>query len=93
MKKSSKGMKEMKNGMSGGIKEVEEMKSIFSSLKEALGNLKISADIIMVEQGTVNNGDNIKGEGDVQDGAWSFDLEIETKLGEDSTAYMLMEEG
>ncbi|BAT71042.1 porin [Thermosulfidibacter takaii ABI70S6] len=76
-------------------KELEETKEAISSLKEALGNIKVSADITMVGQGTMNNGNNNKehDEGDVQDGAWSFDLEVESKLWRGSKAYMLIEGG
>ena len=76
-------------------KDIEETKEAISSLKEALGNLKISADVTLVGQGTVNN-DNNRGEydeGDVQDGAWSFDLEVESKLWKGAKAYMLLEGG
>ena len=76
-----------------GAGDVAEMEKTLSSLKEALGSIKISADITMVGQGTINNGDNIRGEGDVQDGAWSFDFEVESKLWKGATAYMLMEGG
>ncbi len=77
-------------------RELEKAKEEIASIKEALGNIKVSADITMVGQGTVNNGDNNRGdydEGDVQDGAWSFDLEVESRLWKGATAYMLLEGG
>ena len=77
-------------------KEAEEKAKIVESLKEVLGNTRISADITMVGQGTINNDNNNNrkhDEGDVQDGAWSFDLEIEGKLWKNARAYMLIEGG
>ena len=77
-------------------RQMEEKTKVVESLKEALGNIRISADITMVGQGTVNNDDNNNhehDEGDVQDGAWSFDLEIESRLWKNAKAYMLIEGG
>ena len=77
-------------------RELDEMKETLSSLKEALGNIKVSADVTMVAQGSVNNDDNNNkehDEGDTQDAAWSFDLEVESKLSNSTTAYMLIEGG
>ncbi len=74
-------------------KELEEKARAIDSLREALGNLKISADITVVGQGSINNDENARGEGDVQDGAWSFDLEVESAIGEHGRAYMLVEGG
>ncbi len=77
-------------------KDLEEKAKVVESLKEALGNIKISADITMVGQGTINNDNNNNhehDEGDVQDGAWSFDLEIKSKLWKNAKASLLIEGG
>ncbi len=77
-------------------KELEEKAKVIDSLKEALGNIRVGADITVVGQGTVNNDDNNNrdyDEGDVQDAAWSFDLEVESQLGKGAKAYLLMEGG
>ena len=77
--------------------ELEKAKEEVSGLKKALGNLEFAADITMVAQGTINNDDNAKRAGlegkDKIDAAWSMDLDITSKIGENGTGFLKLEAG
>ncbi len=83
--------------------DVEEVKQIKEDLKakashlekleETIGRFEIGADLTFVGQGSINNDDNNPDDGDTQDGAWSFDIEVSSQLWKHGTAYMLIEGG
>ncbi len=77
--------------------ELEKAKEEVSGIKKALGNIEIAADITVVAQGTINNDDNAKRAGmegkDKLDAAWSMDLDISSKIGENGTAFLKLEAG
>jgi high affinity Mn2+ porin len=73
-------------------KPAEEDKSF------VLGNISIGGGLTGIVQGTEGNDDNANintgdGKGDRTDGSWSGDIELESKLGERGTAFVLLEAG
>jgi high affinity Mn2+ porin len=68
-------------------------------IKEALGNLKFGVGVTGIVQGTLNNDENYKRafdyaqDGDVADGSYSVDIEIEAPIGEHGTAFLHLEAG
>ena len=71
-------------------KHLLSSKEIFPKV---VGNLSIAGGLTGVVQGTSGNEDNVEDDGDVTDGSWSGDLELESALGENGLAYILMEAG
>ena len=73
--------------------DLKEKASHLERLEETLGRFEIGADLTFVGQGSMNNDDNNPDDGDTQDGAWSFDIEVSSQLWKHGTAYMLIEGG
>ena len=69
--------------------QMSELKEI----KEALGRINIGGGITGVVQASDNNEEANTGEGDVTDGAYSVDLEIESPIGEKGAAFLHIEGG
>ena len=60
---------------------------------DALGHIKVSADITGIVQGTINNADNNPGEGESADGAFTFDLNLVTDFDKYGNFYIHLEGG
>ena len=80
------------------IKESSDFQELVK-IKEAIGNLKFGVGATGVVQGTINNDENYKRgfdyprDGDVIDGSYSVDIEIEAPIGEHGTAFLHLEAG
>jgi len=80
------------------IKESDDFKELVK-IKEALGNIKIGVGATGIVQGTLNNDENYKRvldyprDGDVTDGSYSIDIEIEAPIGKHGTAFLHLEAG
>ncbi len=87
---------ELEKKIATGDKEREEIKETsreFESIKEAFGHLSFGVGITGVVQGTANNEDNLPEEGNVIDGSYSVDIEIEADLEKWGTAFIHLEAG
>jgi len=73
-------------------KKLEEANKELQDIKDKLSHLSISGGVTTIFQGTVNNGDNCH-EGDVQDGNYSIDLNIEANLEKWGTGFIHLEAG
>ena len=60
---------------------------------DALGHIRISADLTGIIQGTINNDDNNPGEGESADGAFTFDLNLATDFEKYGSFYVHLEGG
>ena len=80
------------------IKESSDFQELVK-IKEAIGNLKFGVGATGIIQGTINNDENYKRtldyprDGDVIDGSYSVDIEIEAPIGEHGTAFLHLEAG
>ncbi len=76
-----------------GNEDLKAKASHLERLEETFGRFEVGADLTFVGQGSMNNDHNNPDEGDTQDGAWSFDIEVTSHIWEHGTAYMLIEGG
>ena len=80
------------------IKESNDFHEL-TMIKESLGNLKIGVGATGIVQGTLNNDENYKRildyerDGDVTDGSYSVDIEIEAPVGKHGKAFLHLEAG
>jgi high affinity Mn2+ porin len=80
------------------IKKSSDVKELVK-IKEALGNIKIGIGATGIVQGTINNDENYTRaldyprDGNVTDGSYSVDIEIEAPVGEHGKAFLHLEAG
>lgn len=75
------------------IEEQDAQMGELKEVKEALSRISIGGGITGVIQASDNNEEANTGEGDVTDGAYSVDLEIESPIGEKGIAFLHIEGG
>ncbi len=75
------------------IEEQDTQMSELKEIKETLGRISIGGGMTGVIQASDNNEEANTGEGDVTDGAYSVDLEIESPIGEKGVAFLHIEGG